>query len=631
MPLRARQRVAARPRTAARQEPAPGPPALAGGRRGRAFRGFPAGLAWALLLCCGPAALADLPYRAEITGAKGGLADLLAKVSNLKTLEQRPPASAEALRRRAEGDLARLADAAHSLGYWSARIAYTIDATAKPAVVRVTVEPGPLYHVARVTVLGPSGQPLALPPGAPPPTLKPGDPALAAPVVAAEAALVAAFANNGHPFAKAIDRRVVIDSDAHTMTVTYRLDPGPFRHFGPVTVHGLERLDPRYVEGRVRWRRGADYDARKVTETRQALLESGLFSTVEITPAANPASPDEVPMTIAATERLRRTVGVGIGYNTSQGVGANAFWENRNLFGHAEYLKLQAAVGQQTDDFVATFRRPDFLATDQNFLTTAQVTDNTPVAYDSRQALVSPGIERHFGRFLTLGIAVEAIRADAEELAFANILSTAQRTQNYTLFGVPAYLKLDMTDNLLNPTQGWRAQLSVTPAHTISSPNLTFVTNLVSASAYWPVVSGDRAVLAGQAAFASLDGAPLAELPADQKIYAGGGGSIRPYGYQMAGPLDSNNIPIGGKSSVVVNLEARIKVTPTIGVVPFFDAGSYYETSVPQIGRGLLYGVGLGLRYYTPFGPLRLDLATPLRRRSGDAPIQVYISLGQAF
>jgi translocation and assembly module TamA len=253
------------------------------------------------------------------------------------------------------------------------------------------------------------------------------------------------------------------------------------------------------------------------------------------------------------------------------------------------------------------------------------------VAYDSRQGLVSPGIERKFGRFLTLGIAVEGVRASAEELAFANILTTAQRTRNYTLFGLPGYLKLDATDNLLNPARGWRVLVSVTPAHTISAPDLNFVTDVVTASTYWPVASGDRAVLAAQASVASLAGAPLDELPADQKIYAGGGGSIRPYGYQMAGPLDSNSIPIGGKSSLAVNLEARMKLTQNIGVVPFFDAGSYYETSVPQLGRGVLYGVGLGLRYYTNFGPLRLDLATPLRRRAGDAPIQAYVSLGQAF
>jgi translocation and assembly module TamA len=582
-------------------------------------------------LLCARSAFADLPYRTEITGAEGDLRALLGRVSALKTRENRPPASAEALRRRAEDDLARLADAAHSLGYWSAQFAFAIDAKAEPASVTVTVEPGPLYHVAAIAVLGPAGKKLDLPPSAPPLPFRPGDPARTAPVVDAEAALVAAFAAAGHPFAKSAGRRVVIDSATHTMTVTYRLDPGPIRRFGPVVVGGLERLDPRYVERRVRWRRGAPYDARKVAETRQTLLESGLFGTVAIDPAPNPEAPDEVRMTITATERLRRTIGVGIGYNTSQGAGANAFWENRNLFGHAEYLKLQAAVGQQTDDFIATFRRPDFLATDQNFLATAQFTNNTPVAYDSRQGLASPGIERKFGRFLTLGLAVEAVRANVEQLAFANILTAEQRTRNYTLFGVPSYLKLDATDNLLNPTRGWRVLVSVTPAHTISAPELNFVTDVVTASSYWRVASGDRAVLAAQASVASLAGAPLAELPADQKIYAGGGGSIRSYGYQMAGPLDSNDIPIGGKSSLAVNLEARIKVTDTIGVVPFFDTGSYYETSVPQLGRGLLYGVGLGLRYYTSFGPLRLDLATPLRRRAGDAPIQVYVSLGQAF
>jgi translocation and assembly module TamA len=596
--------------------------------RGRRFLSAAALVA---TLAYGSPAFADLAYRAQIVGAKGDLADLLGKVSNLVALEKRPPASAEALRRRAEDDLGRLADAAHSLGYWAARFEYKIDAAAKPAEVTVTVDPGPLYHVAAVVVSGSAGQKLALPSGTPPLPLKVGDPAQTAPVVAAESVLVAAFANTGHPFAKAVGRRVVVDSGARTMSVTYRVDPGPVRRFGAVTVKGLERLDPNYVERRARWRRGAPYDARKVEETRQALLESGLFSTLQIVPEPDPAAPGEVRMTITATERLRRTIGVGLGYNTSQGAGANAFWENRNLFGHAEYLKLQAAVGQQTDDFVATFRRPDFLLTDQNFLTTAEITNNTPVAYDNRQGLVSPGIERRFGRLLTLGIAVEALRSHVEELAFADTLTAAERTQNYTLFGVPGYLKLDTTDNLLNPTRGWRVLVSVTPAHTISTPDLSFVTSLVSTSTYWSVVPDDRAVLAAQAAVSSLGGAPLAELPADQRVYAGGGGSIRPYGYLMAGPLDSNNIPIGGKSSFVVNLEARIKVTSTIGIVPFFDAGSYYETSLPEVGRGLLYGPGLGFRYYTSFGPLRLDLATPLRRRNGDSPIQVYISLGEAF
>jgi translocation and assembly module TamA len=574
-------------------------------------------------------AFADVNYRTDITGAEDSdLASLLDKVSELKTLEDKPPVSEEALHRRAERDLSRLADAAHSLGYWDAQFSYDIDTEVEPAKVTVKADPGPLYHVASLKVLGPDGQPLSVPQDETKLPLKSGDPARTAPVVATETALVAAFGDSGHPFAKVADRRVEIDRDTKTMDVTYTLDPGPTERFGPVAITGLEQLNPAYVEGRIRWQPGASYDASKVEETRRALIESGLFSTVQITPTPNPDNPEEVRMTVDATERVHRTIGAGLAYNTSQGFGARAFWENRNLFGNAENLRLSAEVGQQLDAFRANFRRPDFLSADQDFLATAEFDNDIPVAYNSRRAIVSAGLERRIDRWLTGGIAVEAEQAEVTQLANVTPMTG---TQHYELAGLPAYIKLDETDNLLNPTTGYRAQLSVTPAHTFSGFNLTFATNLISGSTYWAFGPEERAVLAGRLALGSLDGAPLSQLPSDQRIYAGGGGSVRPYGWQMAGPLASNNVPIGGKSSLVLNLEARIKVTETIGVVPFVDAGSYYESPVPQLGRTPLYGVGLGLRYYTAFGPLRLDLATPLHKRSGDSPIQVYISLGQAF
>lgn len=589
-------------------------------------------LALAAALLPAPAGQADIRYRTKITGAgRGDLADLLDKVSELKTLEGRQPASEEALRRRADRDLVRLADAAHSLGYWDARFGYQVDAAAQPQKVTVKVAPGPLYRVASVAVLGPDGRPLAIPPAAAPLPLKPGDPARTAPVLAAQAALLTALGDSGHPFAKLDRRRVVIDHRSHTMAVTYKLSPGPAMRFGGVAIKGLKTLNPGYVERRLRWRGGAAYDAAKVEATRRALIESGLFSTVRITPQAEPGRPGSAQMTIDATERPHRTIGAGLGYNTSQGAAARVFWENRNLFGNAEYLKLSATGGQQVYGLNANFRRPDAFATDQDFLATAEIANETPSAYHSRRALATAGFERRFGRELTGGVLLEGEKANVEELADLSTLTSAQHTQRYTLVGVPAYIKLDTTDNLLSPSRGWRAQLSVTPAHTFSSPNLSFVTNLLSASTYWPVGANGRTILAGRVALGTLDGAPLLQLPADQRIYVGGGGTIRPYGYQLAGPLAPNNEPIGGKSSLVMNFEARIKVTDTIGVVPFVDAGSYYETSLPQLDQRLLYGVGLGLRYYTPFGPLRLDLATPLYKRSADSWIQVYISLGEAF
>ena len=578
-------------------------------------------------LVLGSAVRADLNYRAEITGAEDNdLANLLDKVSELKTLEDQPPASEEALRRRADRDLGRLADAAHSLGYWDAEFSYDVDTEAEPAKVTVKVEPGPLYHVGSVMVQGPDGQPLAFP-NEPKLPLKPGDPARTAPVVATETELVAALGDSGHPFAKVADRRVELDKAAHTMEVTYTLDPGPVEHFGPLAITGLERLGPGYVEGRIRWQHGAVYDEAKVEETRRALIASGLFSTVRITPQADPDNPGDVRTTIDVTERLHRSIGAGLAYNTSQGFGARAFWENRNLFGNAENLRLSAEVGQQIDAFRANFRRPDFLAIDQDFLATAEIANDTPVAYNSRRALATAGIERRLDRWLTGGLSLLAEKANVTQLA--NV--PGMGTQRYELAGLPAYIKLDQTDNLLNPTTGYRAQLSVTPARTFSGSRLTFATNLLAGSTYWALGDEQRTVLAGKLALGSLDGAPLFQLPADQRIYAGGGGSIRPYGWQLAGPLAPNKDPIGGRSSLVLNLEARIKITETIGIVPFVDAGSYYESPVPQLGRTLLYGVGIGARYYTAFGPLRLDLATPLHKRSADSPIQVYISLGQAF
>ena len=516
-------------------------------------------------------ARADFNYQTEITGVEDSeLADLLEKVSELKTLEDKPPVSEEALRRRADRDLGRLADAAHSLGYWDAGFSYDVDTEADPSKVTVTVTPGPLYHVASIKVLGPDGQPLSIPQDEKKLPLKPGDPARTAPVVATETALLTALGDGGHPFAKVADRRVEIEKATETMDVTYTLDPGPVMRFGPVAIEGLERLNSEYVEGRVRWQPGEIYDASKVAETRRALIETGLFSTVEITPTADPEHPGETRMTIDATERVHRTIGAGLAYNTSQGFGARAFWENRNLFGNAENLRLSAEVGQQLDAFRANFRRPDFLAIDQDFLATAEIANDNPIAYRTRRALATAGLERRFGGLLTGGVAFEIEKANVVQLADVNPRTGSQR---YELVGLPAYIKLDKTDNLLNPTTGYRAQLSVTPAHTFSGSNLTFVSNLISGSTYLGLGAEDRAILAGRLALGSLDGAPLSQLPSDQRIYAGGGGSVRPYGYLMAGPLAPNKVPIGGRSSLVLNLEARIKITETIGIVPFCRCG----------------------------------------------------------
>ena len=415
------------------------------------------------------------------------------------------------------------------------------------------------------------------------------------------------------------------------MAVTYVLDPGPKMRFGAATVSGLERLDPAYVERRFRWRPGEVYDVREVEETRRALVDTGLFSAVKIEPVSDPADPGQVAMRVEAVERAHRTIGVGAAYNTSEGVFARLFWENRNLFGQAEYLHASIEAGTQKLGVAGTFRRPDFLAIDQDLVVRAEVARENPVAYDSRYARLSVGLERRFLPGLTVGGAVSVEKANVDQKANIAPVPSTERSQHYALIGLPLFAKLDRSDDLLNPTSGYRLQGNLVPYQSFSGPDLTFVNERVAGSVYRRLGGSDRYIVAAFAAVSSIQGASLPELPADKRIYAGGGGSVRAYGYQMAGPLDANNNPIGGRSSLELSLEARIKITQTIGIVPFFDAGSYYTNPVPQLDKQIFYGPGLGLRYYTPFGPVRLDVATPLRRRSADSPVQVYISLGQAF
>jgi translocation and assembly module TamA len=173
--------------------------------------------------------------------------------------------------------------------------------------------------------------------------------------------------------------------------------------------------------------------------------------------------------------------------------------------------------------------------------------------------------------------------------------------------------------------------LDLTPYQSFSDPNLTFVSGRLRGSTYQRLTNDDRYIIAVSAAVSSLAGPGLEFIPADKRIYAGGGGSIRAYGYQMAGTLDADRKPIGGKSAVELSLEARIKITDSIGIVPFLDAGSYYSTMLPKLDQKMLFGPGIGFRYYTSFGPIRLDIATPAIRRSGDSWAQLYISIGQAF
>ena len=214
-----------------------------------------------------------------------------------------------------------------------------------------------------------------------------------------------------------------------------------------------------------------------------------------------------------------------------------------------------------------------------------------------------------------------------------DVTGPADATGRETFFigSVPGLVTYDASDDLLDPTSGFRLSARVAPEASLQNGSFFYVRSQVDGSAYFPV--SDKIVLAGRGRLGSIVGAGNNRIAPSRRLYSGGGGSVRGYGYQSIGPRDANNDPVGGRSLVEFSLEARVRtgfLDGNLGIVPFIDAGNVYTSSTPGVS-GMRYGAGLGMRYYSDFGPIRIDVGTPINPQPGDSPVAVYVSLGQAF
>ena len=570
-------------------------------------------------------ASAAISYETAFAGVvKGKLRDELRASSELVARADAGADSEAALRRRAVADLQRLQTVTDAAGYYDAKLSYELDTGRKPWKVTVRIDTGEPYILREVRLVTPAG-------GAPPliSEFKPADVGLeigaratSAAVVDAEAKIIRFYTDRGWPLAKIDGRRAVIDRADHSMHVTYTLDTGPAASFGPLEVSGLDRVKLAYIDRKVTWEEGDLYDGSKVDATRQALIGSNLFSTVKLTPADAVGPDGRIAMRLDVTERPPRSVGFGALYDSTLGVGFRAFWEHRNLFGEGEQLHLEGTVGQSQNGGFLRFVKPGFPLRQSDARSELSVGNELFDAYDARREKAFTGLDYHLDPRVTLGAGVQVEQAEVTDDI---------GTRDYTLFGAPLYIRRDTTDDLLNPTRGSRLGLTTTPYASISGTSLGFASSKATASAYRELGATDRFVLAGFGGLGSIVGSSLDDLPRDKRLYAGGGGSVRGYGYERAGPLDAFGKPVGGLSSLELGLELRTKITDTIGIANFIEGGNVYPHSTPDLNKGLFWGTGIGLRYYSPIGPVRFDIATPLDRRPTDGVVQIYISLGQAF
>lgn len=568
--------------------------------------------------------------------------------SQLESLREKAPVAPFALVSRAKADAGRLETVLQSFGYYDGKVTLTIAGhpvddpdlprslsavpAKKPVDVKVVAQTGPLYHLGRITIEG------KVPPDAREKLgLSEGQPAVASDVLAAGARLLTAMREDGYALAKVDTPDATQDPKQHTIDVTFRAAEGRRAVIGRIKITGLRAVNESFVRRRLLVHSGQLYQPSKIDEARQDLATLGVFSSVSVS-AGNTIAPDgSIPITYSFEERPPRSVGITAAWSTDLGGSFTLTWSHRNLFGNAEQLNLSAAatglggtaVTGLGYDISAQFLKPDFLRRDQTLEFDAIALKQNLQAYDQRAVIVGGSVRRKISPLWTLSIGLTGEQ---------ETITQEGTTHDYTLLAVPFTAKYDgtgLTNPLIDPTHGSRVTFTATPTQSFGHNSSTFAILQAAGSTYldigryWFGTTG-RSVLALRALIGSVQGAGQFDIPPDQRFYAGGSATVRGYKYQSIGPLFPDNNPIGGTSIDAGTIEFRQRLYRDFGFVAFVDAGQVSGQSTPFTGTPRI-GIGIGGRYYTPIGPVRLDIGLPTSRVPGGDRFEIYLGLGQAF
>jgi translocation and assembly module TamA len=567
------------------------------------------------------------------------LKEALEDASAMLADEERPVSGSLGLLSKARGEreqlVAALYGAARYEGLVDIRIAGTpldeipLDATfgEGPVAVSVTVTPGAVYTFGDVAVGGDSG-------GLAPARfgLLPGAEARSDVILEAERAMIRVLKEEGRPLARVVTREVVADNATDTLDVALTLAAGPIAPYGQTTVSGTERVDSEFTAYMTGLEPGRLYSPKEIEDARRRLNALEVFSSVSIAEAEALDASGAITIDVTVSERKHRYFGVGATISSTDGGGIEGYWGHRNLFGQAERLRLEGSISRIGKTWNPAlfnynagilFEKPGVMGPASRLTSSLRANYENPDAYNK------------FSIDGRVGVAYEIDRRQSASVETR--LEWSRQTDSvspvvprrHLLASIPLQYVFDGRDDRLDPTKGIRLLAAAEPTYDIFS-GAFFVKARGEASAYQSLDADGRMVIAGRLAVGSILGAPLAAVPADRRFYAGGGGSVRGYGFQRVGPRDPAGTPTGGLSYAEASLEMRFRINDRFGIVPFIDAGTVSAGTAPDFST-VQFGAGLGFRYLTPFGPLRVDAAVPLNPRPGDPSFGIYAGIGQAF
>jgi translocation and assembly module TamA len=603
-----------------------------------------AGLVIALL---GVVARAADPQPYSVAIRKTGDAELDKAVSDaslLVSLREKAPVDPFALIARARDDEQRFLSVLYGLGFYDGQVSIRIGGHAlddpsltdyltglpaqPPVPVTVSIQRGPLFSLGTVTIEG------SLPEAAQKELqLAPGAPAVAAEVLAARVRLLNALRDEGYALATVSEPVAILDPSAQTLDISFQVDTGPRVDIGPISFKGLEGVNASFLRRRMLLHPGERYDPTAIDAARQDLASLGVFTSVVAIVGKQLDPQGQLPVEFVVSERKRHAVSLSAEYSTDLGASVGASWLNRNLFGNAEQLKLglgfsAGGTAQSGPGYWGSLRyiKPDFLHRDQSLQIDFSPLKESLSAYDRTAVTGSVALNRKFSDRWTGSIGVWAERERVTQQSVS---------ERYSLIGLPIVAKYDGANDLLDPTRGVRASLSVTPTQVVGGHNGSFVALEASASTYLDVgalvgAESGRSILALRGLVGDLEGASQLDVPPDKRFYAGGSATVRGYKYQTVGPVFPDKQPQGGTAVIAGTIELRQRIGKKFGAAAFVDVGQVAANGWSFDGPWGI-GAGIGGRYYTAIGPIRVDLAIPVNKLPDSGSFQIYIGIGQAF
>lgn len=573
----------------------------------------------------------------DVAGGDEALEKSLRSASNMVADEEKPVSGSLGLLSKARGERELLIAALYRSARYDGLVNISIDGKniddlppdaqfgAGPVPVSIEVVPGAVYRLGEVALAGDAANLSPVSFG-----LVRGGDAGSDVILKAESLIVRSLKEEGRPLAKVTGREIVADHATTDLDVTLTVSAGPVAGYGPTTVRGTDEVDRDFTAYMAGLEQGRKYSPQEIDDARDRLLNLEVFNSVAVTTPEALDANGQVPVDIEVSDRKKRYFGVGASYSNTEGAGLEGYWGHRNLFGRAEKLLVQGSISRigDTADYgklnynaSVMFEKPGVIGPPSRFFANLGTVYEHPDAYDRLSVSGETGVAYDLNKKESVSASFKVEYADIDD-AFGKA--------RHLIVSIPLQYVDDRRDDKLNPTKGWRALVFAEPSYDALN-GTTWVKARGEASIYQALDAGNRYIVALRGAGGSIVGAgDVADVPADRRFYAGGGGSVRGYAYQGIGPKDSSGQPIGGLSYAEGSAELRFSVTDTIGIVPFIDGGTVSEDTFPNFAD-VKFGAGIGLRYATPFGPLRLDVAVPLNPDPDDPDFGIYAGIGQSF